>query len=268
MHYWYKSERLRRGHRVGLGSGLRLLLGRAGLVLVVVWASCLSAFATAEDTLHIQSSWTEFYLDENYCSILEDPSGQLTLADVRSPAVERRFTTLHGSEQPPNIQHTHSAYWLRITVRHGRTENSTWYLELYDSHIGRAVFYRPALGAGTAYESVTTGATLPFATLPRFPKAGQPVTFYAMVKNMGTAPVAASSKLSISFTVDKAAVGSLQGLAQPLLPGQARLVAATSNNWKPAAAGSFTLGAVVDESQSISEWMGTNNTFSQPVKVY
>ena len=105
-------------------------------------------------------------------------------------------------------------------------------------------------------------------TLPRFPKPGQPVTFYAMVKNMGTAPVTASSKLGISFTVDKATVGSLQGLTQPLLPGQARLLAATSNSWKPDASGTFGLGAVVDSGKTISEWLETNNTFSRPIKVY
>ena len=105
-------------------------------------------------------------------------------------------------------------------------------------------------------------------TLPRFPKPGQPVTFYAMVKNMGTAPVTASSKLGISFTVDKAEVGSLQGLTQPLLPGQARLLAATSNTWKPSASGTFSLGAVVDSGKTISEWLETNNTFSRPIKVY
>ncbi|WP_083322390.1 7TM diverse intracellular signaling domain-containing protein [Hymenobacter lapidarius] len=187
MYYSFRMGRPQRSRCIGWGSGLKRLLGRAGLVLAVVWASCLSAFATAEDTLHIQSSWTEFFLADNYYSILEDPSGQLTLADVRSPAVERRFTTLRGSNQPPNIQHPQSTYWLRITVRHGLTENSTWYLELYDAHIGRAVFYRPPLGAGTAYESVTTGATLPFATRPHPyknflfdlpPRPGQTATYY------------------------------------------------------------------------------------------
>ena len=105
-------------------------------------------------------------------------------------------------------------------------------------------------------------------TLPRFPKPGQPVTFYAMVKNMGTAPVATGKSLGVAFTVNNAKVASLQGLTQPLLPGQARLLPATTNNWKATASGNVTLGAVVDESNAIGEWVESNNKFSRPLKVY
>ncbi|MFD2722031.1 glycoside hydrolase family 3 C-terminal domain-containing protein [Hymenobacter monticola] len=105
-------------------------------------------------------------------------------------------------------------------------------------------------------------------TVPRYPRPGQAVTFYAMVKNMGTAPVATGSQLGVNFTVDKATVGSLQGLQQPLLPGQARLLPATTNNWKPTASGTFTVGAVVDGRNAIGEWLESNNSFSRPLKVY
>lgn len=133
MQHWY-IQSWPRSRRVGIGRGLMRLAGRISVVLALVWASCLRASAGTEDTLHIQATATEFFLDDNYYSILEDPSGRLALADVRSPALGRRFTALRGSGQPPNIQRTRSAYWLRITVRHHRTENSTWYLKLYDSH--------------------------------------------------------------------------------------------------------------------------------------
>jgi beta-glucosidase len=105
-------------------------------------------------------------------------------------------------------------------------------------------------------------------TVPRYPRPGQAVTFYAMVKNMGTAPVATGSQLGVTFSIDKAAVASLQGLQQPLLPGQARLLPATTNNWKPTASGTFAMGAVVDGRNAISEWLESNNSFSRPLKVY
>jgi subtilase family serine protease len=89
-----------------------------------------------------------------------------------------------------------------------------------------------------------------------------------MVKNMGTAPLTAASKLGVSFTVNDTQVGSLEGLAQPLLPGQARLLAATTNNWKASASGNVTLAAAVDSGNTISEWLETNNQFSRPLKVY
>ncbi|MBF9239097.1 glycoside hydrolase family 3 C-terminal domain-containing protein [Hymenobacter sp. BT683] len=105
-------------------------------------------------------------------------------------------------------------------------------------------------------------------TVPRFPLPGQAVTFYAMVKNMGTAPVSGASKLDIAFSVGNAPVASLAGIGQPLLPGQARLLPATANNWKPTAAGTFSLGAVIDKSNLISEWLEGNNSFTRPIKVY
>lgn len=105
-------------------------------------------------------------------------------------------------------------------------------------------------------------------TLPRFPQPGQPVTFYAMVKNMGTAPVAAGPALGLTFSVNQAPVGSLRGLARPLLPGQARLLAATTNRWTPTAPGTVTLGAMADAGNAIREWQESNNAFARPLKVY
>ena len=105
-------------------------------------------------------------------------------------------------------------------------------------------------------------------TVPRFPKPGQAVTFYAMVKNMGTAPVATGNAVCVNFPIDQAPVASLQGLAQPLLPDQARLLSATANNWKPTASGTFPVGAVVDGANAIGEWQEGNNRFSRPLKVY
>jgi hypothetical protein len=75
-----------------------------------------------------------------------------------------------------------------------------------------------------------------------------------MVKNMGTSPVAAGDKLAVAFTVNNARVASL-------LP-------TTTKKWKPTAAGSFSLGAVMNKSNSISEWIEANNTFARTIKVY
>jgi hypothetical protein len=89
------------------------------------------------------------------------------------------------------------------------------------------------------------------------------VTFYAIAKNMDTALVATGTQLAVNFTVDKANVGSLQ---QSLLPGQAHMLPATTNSWKPN--GTVTVGAVVDGRNTISEWLESNNSFSRPLKLY
>ena len=135
------------------------------LGLLVLMAAPARA-ALPEDTLAVYPGQAEIYLDDNYYSILEDPTSHLTLADVRSPAWASRFRRLRGSGQPPNIQHPRSTYWLRLTVRHAPVESDAWYLELYDSHIGQALFYRPRPGSTTEYDSVATGATRSFATRP------------------------------------------------------------------------------------------------------
>ena len=149
----------------------RLPRRRLGLWLLLLLGAllpCLPAAAapTAEDTLVVNPARSALYLDENLYSVLEDPTGRLTIADVQAPAWARRFVAMRGSGHPPNIQHPRSTYWLRLTVRHLPTETAAWYLELYDPHIGQAVFYRPPARAGLPADSVATGAGQPFATRP------------------------------------------------------------------------------------------------------
>ncbi len=144
----------------------RALAGLLGLLLLL---AAPTRAARPEDTLTVHPSQAEIYLNDQYYSILEDPTNRLTLADVRSPAWATRFQRLGGSGQPPNIQHPRDNYWLRFTLRHAPIESDAWYLELYDSHIGQVVFYRPRRplpGSATVYDSVTTGANSPFATRP------------------------------------------------------------------------------------------------------
>ena len=175
-------------HPGGYGRS-RARTGLLGLLLlgVLLPLVALARTATPEDTLAVRPGLTEVYLDDNYYSLLEDPTGQLTLAEVRGPAWAARFRRQRGSGQPPNIQYPRSTYWLRLTVRHTSIESDAWYLELYDSHIGQALFYRPRPGSATKYDSVVTGATRSFATRPHPyknflfdlpPRPGQTVTYY------------------------------------------------------------------------------------------
>jgi len=164
-----------------LSSGLWLL----GVLLTLPpegRAQPAPAAAPREDTLALRPGQTELYLDENYYSVLEDPGNRLTLSEVRSTTGAGRFRPMRGSGQPPNIQHPASTYWLRLTVRHPAALGASWFLELYDPHIGEAVFYRPQPGARAGvfddslsdkqlpgkllFDSLTTGASRPFATRP------------------------------------------------------------------------------------------------------
>ncbi|MGI4864313.1 MAG: 7TM diverse intracellular signaling domain-containing protein [Janthinobacterium lividum] len=160
-------------------------LARPLALLLLLGLLTQRAAAAPEDTLLITPTHTHQFLEDRFYSVLEDPSGQLPLRVVSSPAWAGRFATLAGTGQPPNIQHTSSTYWLRLTVLPRPTLVHDWYLELYDPHINVATLYRP-LGAGR-YDSLVTGATLPFADraisyknflfgLPQRP--GQPATYY------------------------------------------------------------------------------------------
>ena len=169
-------------HRAGRAAGYWLLA-----LLLALLAGPARAAATPEDTLAVHPGLAALYLEDNYYSVLEDPSGRLTLAQVQSPHWAGRFQRVLGSGLPPNIRHPRSAYWLRLTVRHAAVETDAWYLELYDSHIGQAVFFRPRPGSATAYDSVATGATSSFATRPHPyknflfdlpPRPGQTATYY------------------------------------------------------------------------------------------
>ncbi|MBH8570790.1 hypothetical protein KB206_17990 [Microvirga sp. STS02] len=181
---WHAQRRAVAKRPVAAPNGL---LARVWLLLVLALLGGPARAAQPEDTLAVSPSNPALYLEENYYSMLEDPTGRLRLADVQSPAWSHRFVVLRGSGHPPNIQHPRSTYWLRITVRHAPAENAAWYLELYDSHIGQAVFYGPRPGSATAYDSVATGASHSFATRPHPyknflfdlpPRPGETATYY------------------------------------------------------------------------------------------
>ena len=168
-------------------------LRRAAPLLVALLLSLpRPGHARPEDTIRVHSTRPALYLDDNLYSVLEDPTNELTLRDVRSARWAGRFEQPQLGGYTANIQNVGSTYWLRFTVRHPRTESDVWYLELYDSHIGEALFYRPRPGAGAQYDSTLTGAILPFYTrahayknflfdLP--PRPGQTATYYLKLRS-------------------------------------------------------------------------------------
>lgn len=166
---------------------LCLLLSR--LVPALAAPARPPARALAEDTLVAARTQPEHFLDGQFYSVLEDPGGRLTLRDVRGPVWAGRFERLAGSGRLPNMQHPGSTYWLRLTVRYPAADAATWYLELYDSHTGSVALFRPS---GHAYDSLTTGARLPFATRPlpykNFlfelpPRPGTAATYYLRLRS-------------------------------------------------------------------------------------
>ena len=179
---------------------------RSGSTWLIAWMPVLLlAFSAAAaplppaDTLLVSAARPAQYVEESFYSVLEDSSNRLPLRVVSSPAYAGRFESMAATHLPPNIRHPSSTYWLRLTLRADATLPPTdWYLELYDSHIGRATLFRPRLGSGQpggpalAYDSVLTGASQPFGSRPQPYKNflfdlpmrhGQATTYYLRLRS-------------------------------------------------------------------------------------
>ncbi|MBB4603305.1 hypothetical protein HNQ93_004015 [Hymenobacter luteus] len=113
--------------------------------------------ARPADTLRVHAGLEELYVDPARYSVLEDPSGRLTLADVQAPAHAARFRP--GNTLPTTMDHPGSAYWLRLVVQARGSLSQHWYLEMFDSHLNSVEFY-PANGSAPT----VTGSDLPLAT--------------------------------------------------------------------------------------------------------
>lgn len=105
-------------------------------------------------------------------------------------------------------------------------------------------------------------------TMPRYPFKGEKVTFYAMVKNQGTAALTTSDKFNISYSIDNSEVASVADLSLNLAPGGATLINLNSSAWTPSSSGKSLLSASIDPTNSVGELVESNNAFSRPIEVF
>lgn len=115
--------------RIRLTLGVLLMLGS--------WRGQAAPHAT--DTLQVRAGLNELFVEPTHYSILADPSGQLTLADVQQPAQAKHFR--NGAQVPTTMEQPGAAYWLRFVIRAQGALAQNWYLELLDSHINDITFY-------------------------------------------------------------------------------------------------------------------------------
>lgn len=115
------------------------------------------AGARPADTLRVRAGLEELFIDPALYSVLEDPSGRLTLTDVRQPAWARQFRP--GNTIPTTMDHPGSAYWLRLVVQARGPLRQHWYLEMFDSHLNGVQFFSADGSAPTL-----TGSDFPLAT--------------------------------------------------------------------------------------------------------
>ncbi|MCK9396438.1 MAG: diguanylate cyclase [Methylobacter sp.] len=99
-----------------------------------------------------------------YFAVLEDPGRTLTLDDIQKPDVADRFKAGQASAVSLNFGYTDSAYWLRLTLRNTNNHPIERMLEIGYARLGTIQFHQPV--ANGAYQSLTTGSVMPFATRP------------------------------------------------------------------------------------------------------
>jgi signal transduction histidine kinase len=100
----------------------------------------------------------------SYFDVLEDPSRELTLQDVQTPAVAQRFQGANLPAESLSYGATRSAYWLRLLVRNSSPVPVQRMLEIANARLTSVDFYsHNAVGLSTA---VATGMAEPFASRP------------------------------------------------------------------------------------------------------
>ena len=105
-----------------------------------------------------------------YFAVLEDPSTQLTLADVLRPDAMARFQGDQAPAPALNYGFTPNAYWLRLNLRNTSDHAVERLLEISYVRLGNVQLYQ--LDQDRVVYTVTTGFLQPYATRPyknRFP---------------------------------------------------------------------------------------------------
>jgi len=103
-------------------------------------------------------------------------------------------------------------------------------------------------------------------TMPRYPLAGQQVSFYALVKNQGN--VSNSTPFKIDYKMNGAKVASSDNITTVIAPGQVQLIASTGE-WKSDQLGKPSLsGELAFNAGAATEWDATNNIFSRAYEVF
>lgn len=118
----------------------------------------LARFADAGQFDQEPLSLTEFL------TVLEDASLALTLADVQQADHAAQFKKDTPTGEALSYSYTRSAYWMRFALRNAGDSPVERMLEIGYASLSNVQFYQPLMNG--AYQSLTAGSALPFATRP------------------------------------------------------------------------------------------------------
>lgn len=175
----------------------------------------------------------------------------------------------------------------RVAIQPGETKTVTFHLTADDFYYWNGVQYQAQSGSFTIRVGgssdnlpltkniiLTDGEQKPdlkitqIYTMPRYPLAGQQVSFYALVKNQGNAANSASSPFKIDYSIDGTKVASSDNVTTAIAPGQVQLIASTGV-WTTDQIKKCTLsGDLAFNAGASAEWDATNNSFSRDFEVF
>lgn len=163
-----------------------------------------------------------------YFNVLEDPEGNMSLADVRQTEVAARFSAPKKSTEALNFGLSRSAFWLRITVRNPSQRALDQVLEVAYPRLIRLDFY--GLAPGSPVQAIKSGYAEPFETRPYrhrffvFPvtvAAHSEQTIYLRVESRTSVEVPAKLWDRAAFhryeRIDYTAQGAFFGMAAAML---------------------------------------------------
>jgi signal transduction histidine kinase len=144
---------------------------RINMHTLLAWIlSCVLAFAlmpgalaagVAGDGLRLGAETPRVNLAQSLW-LLEDPGGQLTIKDIRSPEYQSRFRAWPAHEGDVNLGFSASAWWIRVRLQRDPASRPGWILDVPYAYNKLIDFYAPAM------PPVLTGHARPVESRPLF----------------------------------------------------------------------------------------------------
>jgi two-component system, sensor histidine kinase LadS len=130
-----------------------LTLFLSGLIIL-----CCAFTTQAQEPITIEDSVDQYIFTFDDLAVLEDPTGTMTLEEVRKKHAQNQFS-INTLYSPHNLNNDFS-YWICIRIKGNRASDKKWMLELFDQTIDHLEAYVP-MEDGT-YKSILMGDELPF----------------------------------------------------------------------------------------------------------
>lgn len=127
------------------------------IISLLLWSFWLAPVQALE--LRVQDTQVNL---ASAAQVLEDPTGLLTIEDVRSARMAGQFKSSVTGGSDLNFGYTASAYWLRLPMRRSDAAPSNWLLEIPYTKLNELEFHAPQ------GQPVLTGKALPLSSRPVF----------------------------------------------------------------------------------------------------